>query len=349
MQSQSRAILKLVDKNLVSKDYVEYQFIQQSQIPTSHFQPGLPRLPIPELKLTCERYLAAQRPLLIDESYTKTETNVNRFRDGVGKQLQRILKDYDGKNKHTSYISELWFDKYLRSRTPLPLNCNPILVFNNDDKPEYNDQLIRTTNLIVSSLRFYRTLKSELLQPDIYHLQPAKSDNERFNYIASKLPPKLAYIYAYFNKAFPLDMSQYPNLFQTTRIPEIDKDRLVDNPESKHITVQYKGHFYAFKVLTVSNDIIPASQILDNLKFILNDTIEPSKHPVGILTTLERNKWATIRHELAENGNETQLKTIDSALFHISLDDDMPGNDPCKITTQFLHGDGTNRFVYPTV
>ncbi|EFA11170.1 Carnitine O-palmitoyltransferase 2, mitochondrial-like Protein [Tribolium castaneum] len=344
LQNQSRAILKLLDKNLVNREYVEYQFIQQSQIPTSHFQSALPRLPIPELKLTCERYLAAQRPLLIDESYKKTEANVYRFRDGVGKQLQKILKDYDNKNKHTSYISELWFDKYLRSRSPLPLNCNPVLVLNNDDKPEYNNQLIRATNLIVSSLRFYRALKSELLHPEIFHLNPKKSDTERLNFVLSKLPPKLAYICAYFNKAFPLDMSQYPSLFQTTRIPETDKDRLVSCPESKHITVQYKGRFYSFEVLTVSNDIVSPTQIMDNIKFILSDKTDSDKFPIGVLTTLERNKWATIRHELAENGNEALLKTIDSALFHVCLDEETVGSDPYKITKQFLHADGANRW-----
>ncbi|XP_971442.3 carnitine O-palmitoyltransferase 2, mitochondrial [Tribolium castaneum] len=344
LQNQSRAILKLLDKNLVNREYVEYQFIQQSQIPTSHFQSALPRLPIPELKLTCERYLAAQRPLLIDESYKKTEANVYRFRDGVGKQLQKILKDYDNKNKHTSYISELWFDKYLRSRSPLPLNCNPVLVLNNDDKPEYNNQLIRATNLIVSSLRFYRALKSELLHPEIFHLNPKKSDTERLNFVLSKLPPKLAYICAYFNKAFPLDMSQYPSLFQTTRIPETDKDRLVSCPESKHITVQYKGRFYSFEVLTVSNDIVSPTQIMDKIKFILSDKTDSDKFPIGVLTTLERNKWATIRHELAENGNEALLKTIDSALFHVCLDEETVGSDPYKITKQFLHADGANRW-----
>jgi carnitine O-palmitoyltransferase 2 len=344
LQYSSRAIVKLLDKNLISKDYVEYQFIQQSQIPTLHFQSALPRLPIPELKLTCDRYLAAQRPLLIDESYRKTEANVQRFKEGVGKQLQKILKDYDNKNKDTSYISELWFDKYLKSRSSLPINCNPVLVLNNDDKPEYSTQLIRTSNLIISSLRFYRTLKSELLHPDIYHLNPKKSDTEKLRYLVSKLPPKLAYVCSYFYKSFPLDMSQYPNLFQSTRVPETDKDRLLQSPESRHITVQYKGHFYSFEVLTTNNDIVPASQIMENIKFILNDNIETNKFPIGVFTTLDRNKWATIRHNLAENGNETQLKIIDSALFNVCLDDNDVGNDPYDVTRQFLHGDGSNRW-----
>ncbi|KAJ8930445.1 hypothetical protein NQ314_016772 [Rhamnusium bicolor] len=107
-----------------------------------HFQQSLPRLPIPKLDLTCERYLAAQRPLLIDEAYRKTEFNVNQFKSSVGKQLQNMLKNYDKQNKHTSYISEFWFDSYLRDRKPIPINYNPMLVMHKDERPEYNDQLL---------------------------------------------------------------------------------------------------------------------------------------------------------------------------------------------------------------
>ncbi|KAJ3622693.1 hypothetical protein MTP99_018979 [Tenebrio molitor] len=83
---------------------------------------------------------------------------------------------------------------------------------------------------------------------------------------------------------------------------------------------------------------------MENIKFILNDNIETNKFPIGVFTTLDRNKWATIRHNLAENGNETQLKIIDSALFNVCLDDNDVGNDPYDVTRQFLHGDGSNRW-----
>lgn len=68
-------------------------------------------------------------------------------------ELQNELKNQDQKNKHTSYISEPWFDMYLRDRVPLPVNYNPLLVFVDDPKEEYNAQLIRTSNLLISSLR----------------------------------------------------------------------------------------------------------------------------------------------------------------------------------------------------
>lgn len=41
-------------------------------------------------------------------------------------------------------------------------------------------QLIRATNMIVSSMRMLKTLRAKILEPEIYHLFPEKSDNQRF-------------------------------------------------------------------------------------------------------------------------------------------------------------------------
>ncbi|VEN41671.1 unnamed protein product [Callosobruchus maculatus] len=339
-----QAIYKLIKNKLIPEEYASYQFMQHSKIPTMHFQKSLPRLPIPKMELTCERYLAAHKPLLIDEAYRKTESNVNQFKNTSGKQLQGMLKDYDKANKNSSYISEFWFDYYLRDRKPIPINYNPVLVMHKDERPEYMDQLIRTSNLIISSLRFYNSLRTGILEPEVFHINPKKSDTERFRSICSALPPSMSWYGAYLMNAYPLDMSQYPNLFHTTRIPETDKDRLFTNRNGRHITVQHKGHIYAIRVLCDNHDILPPEQILARLKLILEDDIPECEYPIGILTTLERNKWATLRHELAEDMNEQSLKLIDSALFNVCLDSEELKDDPYKLIRNFLHGDGGNRW-----
>lgn len=50
-------------------------------------------------------------------------------------------------------------------------------------------------------------------------------------------------------QAYPLDMSQYTNLFNSTRIPQKDKDRLHQDKSKKHILVMRKGNFYTVEVL----------------------------------------------------------------------------------------------------
>lgn len=130
----------------------DYQYIQKSIIPTMHFQRSLPRLPVPELKLTCARYLRAQQPLLSKYDYLRTKKIVEDFEQNEGNILQDMLKTKNNFNKNTSYITEEWFDMYLSDRIPLPINYNPLLVFKQSVN-EYNNQLLRSTNLLISSLR----------------------------------------------------------------------------------------------------------------------------------------------------------------------------------------------------
>lgn len=102
-------------------------FMQDSVIPTMHYQPSLPRLPIPDLDKTCERcvgererehvlnparhpacthrYLYSVKPLVSPEQFATTAALVEEFRTGQGKELQAALVAHDKANSHTSYIS----------------------------------------------------------------------------------------------------------------------------------------------------------------------------------------------------------------------------------------------------
>lgn len=139
-------------------------------------------------------------------------------------------------------------------------------------------------------------------------------------------------------------MSQYKNLFNTTRIPEIGKDRIFHDPSAKHLLVLRKGHFYTFDVLDANGCIRNPKEIAACLKVILEDDRPPNKHPVGILTTSERDEWAQTRSHLNETGNREILKKIDSALFAMILDDEVIGTDHNKLIKTYLHSHGTNRW-----
>ena len=56
------------------------RYIQRSRVPMLHFQPSLPRLPIPKLSETCSRYLDSVKPVTSSqEVYSRTEAAVNEF------------------------------------------------------------------------------------------------------------------------------------------------------------------------------------------------------------------------------------------------------------------------------
>ena len=54
-------------------------YLQNSKIPTMHFQKSLPRLEIPKLEDTLERYMKSQEPLLTPEQYEKTNKISKNF------------------------------------------------------------------------------------------------------------------------------------------------------------------------------------------------------------------------------------------------------------------------------
>lgn len=110
--------------------------------------------------------------------------------------------------------------------------------------------------------------------------------------------------------AFPLDMSQYGNLFNSTRLPRVGKDELIsynDDSITNHVLVLRRGHAYKLKciddggmifgcccgwakpVLAILGNPIPVAQLKQGLHEIISDTRPPPSHPVGYLTTMKRS------------------------------------------------------------
>ncbi|XP_064632032.1 carnitine O-palmitoyltransferase 2, mitochondrial-like [Lineus longissimus] len=319
------------------------QYLHRSIVPTDHFQRSLPRLPIPKLEDTCQRYLNAQQALLSDNEFKKTRGLVDKFRNGTGLDLHNELVTKDKQNKHTSYISEPWSDMYLSSRLPIVLNFNPFISFFADPCKANMDPAIRTTNVLITSLKFQRSLNENVLAPEIFHLNPAKSDTDQFKKVMRFIPKGLSWYGAYLYKAFPLDMSQFKNLFSSTRVPRLGKDEIVSYKDSRHVVVMKRGNFYVFDILDKDGNIAPPSEILAKVQHILNDNCAPAKHPLGYLSAEERNTWASVREKLLNAGNEEALQLIDSGLFCFCFDDENP-KDPNHLTKMFLHGNGANRW-----
>ncbi|KAE8610251.1 hypothetical protein XENTR_v10012059 [Xenopus tropicalis] len=319
------------------------EYVQRSIVPTMHFQKSLPRLPIPKLEDTIKRYLNAQRPLLDDVQFKKTEQLALNFQNGVGKQLHEELVQQDKQNKHTSYISGPWFDMYLCARESIVLNFNPFISFTPDPRPDYNRQLIRATNMTVSAMRFLKTMRAGYLEPEIFHLNPAKSDTLTFRKLIRFVPSSLSWYGAYMVNAYPLDMSQYFRLFNGTRIPKPNRDELWTDEKGRHLLVLRKGNFYVFDVIDKDGNIVKASEIQAHLQHILSDTTPAPEFPLGYLTSEERNTWAVLRQKLLNNGNQEALAKVDSAVFCLCLDD-FPVEDRVSLSHNMLHGSGLNRW-----
>lgn len=323
-----------------------YQYLQRSKIPTDKFQRSLPRLKIPNLDKTCERYLAALDPIFAEDTrLTQTRTTTNEFKNGIAKQLHQKLLDYDKTVKHTSYINDFWFDMYLSSRIPLPLNFNPFLAWKDAQKNELNDQLVRSTNFLISAARFKRSLEENILEPEVFHLNPKKTaKSPLYRDLMSMSPNSIATYLSFAFKAFPLDMSQYKNLFNSTRIPRQGKDEILksDPKTNRHVLIIKDGQLYTFDLLDTNGDLNSPEYIYANLCQIRNQP-KPDKDFLSIceLTTAERDFWAGEREHLINisGKNMENLAKLDSAMFVLCLDNvTFEENQTIEGAHNFLHG-----------
>uniref|UniRef100_A0A915ETU4 Choline/carnitine acyltransferase domain-containing protein n=1 Tax=Ditylenchus dipsaci TaxID=166011 RepID=A0A915ETU4_9BILA len=266
---------------------------------------------------SCRRYLNAVQAVVSETEFKESEKVVKEFLNGEGLELHKELLAYDKQNKHTSYISKPWFDLYLESRVPVPVNYNPFMMFAPDPDPAFNNQLVRATNFVLAMGRFKKSLDAECLAPEVFHLNPKKSDTAMFRRVCRILPSNVSWFGAVAFKAFPLDMSQYPSLFGGNRIPQKGKDRLHLNRDSRHFLVARNGNFYTVDLFD-SDGKLHRPEVVHGY----------------------RDTWAHVRQELMASGDENaiSLRQIDDALFLLCLDD-LDSKDPIRLVGSLLCGD----------
>ncbi|KAG6163848.1 hypothetical protein E4U47_001294 [Claviceps purpurea] len=259
-------------------------------------QDKLPKLPIPHLASTCDKYLEALKPLQSPRERAETEHAVRDFLSTDGPDLQEKLKKY-ARGK-TSYIEQFWYDSYLNFDNPVVLNLNPFFLLEDDPTPARNNQVTRAASLVVSALEFIRAVRKEELPPDTV-------------------------------KGQPLCMYQFSRLFGTARVPTEHGCQIVQDPEAKHIVVICHGQIYWFDVLDQDSDVIMTEKdIAVNLRTITEDAAQTpiqdaAKGALGVLSTENRKTWSGLRDILtrdAESNNADCLNIVDSALFALCLD-----------------------------
>uniref|UniRef100_A0A8C3A151 Carnitine O-palmitoyltransferase 1, muscle isoform n=1 Tax=Cyclopterus lumpus TaxID=8103 RepID=A0A8C3A151_CYCLU len=121
------------------------------------FQASLPRLPVPSVDDTIQRYLESVRPLLNSDQYNQMEMLANDFKDSKAARLQRylILKSWWG----TNYVSDWWEEYiYLRGRGPIMVNSNFYIMDLLYMTPTHR-QAARAGNVVHAMLQYRRKLE----------------------------------------------------------------------------------------------------------------------------------------------------------------------------------------------
>eukprot|EP00112_Aurelia_sp_Birch-Aquarium-sp1_P011405 Seg2398.5 transcript_id=Seg2398.5/GoldUCD/mRNA.D3Y31 product="Carnitine O-acetyltransferase" protein_id=Seg2398.5/GoldUCD/D3Y31 len=103
---------------------------------------SLPRLPVPPLQQTTEKYLLSVKPLLDEDEFKCTTAMVNDFRKpgGVGEQLQDKLVSRS--NKMENWLAEWWDDvAYFGYESPVVVHSSPGITFPKQNFASKMDQL----------------------------------------------------------------------------------------------------------------------------------------------------------------------------------------------------------------
>ncbi|KAM8861501.1 carnitine O-palmitoyltransferase 1, muscle isoform 2-T3 [Synchiropus picturatus] len=278
------------------------------------FQASLPRLPVPSVDDTIDRYLESVRPLLDNKQYSQMEMLAKEFQDKEAAQLQRylILKSWWA----TNYVSDWWEEFiYLRGRSPIMVNSNFYIMDLLYVTPTHR-QAARAGNVVHAMLQYRRKLE--------------RGEHAPLRALGT----------------VPMCSTQMERMFNTTRIPGIETDILQHLTDRKHLVVYHKGRFFQLWLYTGGRHLLP-SELEVQFQRILSDASEPlpGELKLAALTAGNRVPWAQARIKYFSQGaNKVSLDVIESAAFFLALDDEPQGYDVAKSNSldgyakSLLHG-----------
>ncbi|KAM9308557.1 peroxisomal carnitine O-octanoyltransferase [Gastrophryne carolinensis] len=294
---------------------------------TFQYQDSLPPLPVPSLEESLAKYQESVKPFLTEQEYERTREIVQNFREGIGGELHSRLLERARTQKN--WLEEWWLNAaYLDVRTPSQLNVNfggPAPYLEHYWPPKLGTQLERGAIATWYTLKYWDLLRSERLG---VHKAGSK----------------------------PLDMNQFRYMFNTCKIPGVERDSIVNyfKTESEgscpnHLIAQCRGRIFTFDAV-LDGQILSPPEIQRQLSYILNlCQSQPDGVGVSALTTEERTRWALSRDHLIrlDPKNLTNLERIQSGLFVVSIDEEDPHGTPedySQIAYKALAGDPTVRW-----
>ncbi|MEU4166832.1 choline/carnitine O-acyltransferase [Streptomyces sp. NPDC026665] len=281
---------------------------------------SLPRVPLPTLEASCERFLAWCTPLLTADERSATEAEVAAFLrpDGPGRVLHAALEEYDATEGVHSWLDTFWPYRYLGRRDRIALNANFFFLFQDSGQA----QVERAAGLVAGALNYKRQLDQGLIPPLV-------------------------------QRGAPQSMVQNKFLFSTTRIPGAQQDTVRapyteewPGPSgARHVVVFFRGAMFRLDVL--GPDGVPHSleDIEAGLRAVMKADAAGAETSVGHLTTMARAEWAAARESLraCHPRNADALDDVETALFCVALEDFAPADvqDACD---ELLYGDRGNRW-----
>ncbi|KAI7898886.1 acyltransferase ChoActase/COT/CPT [Cokeromyces recurvatus] len=284
--------------------------------PMLKYQANLPKLPVPALSATLQKYLKTVRPLLDDTQYSQTEKAVKEFEQpgGLGHELQKRLLARANDPTIVNWMEDWWLDSaYMGYRDPVVIYVSYFFMYKDDKLRKLPAQ--RAAAIATAALEFKKQIVDKTLSVEM-----AKGE--------------------------PMCMDSYKYMFNNCRIPKKPSDYEVsfDPATNNHIVVIRKNKFFVIDTIHQGQQLSTA-ELQHQIQNIMDEAGTSKSLPVGVLTSDNRDKWTEYRDRLisADPENAKLLEKIESSDFVICLDDQSPftrdeGSRAC------WHGDGRNRF-----
>nr|CDS32227.1 carnitine O palmitoyltransferase 2 [Hymenolepis microstoma] len=249
-------------------------------------------------------------------------------------------------------MTKLRTESLFKDRDPIILRNSAYVIYHSLISPGYNDSVIRAANLIYSSLRFFESLRHNKLNIDLSsNPRPSFISSRIFDRFINLLPSLCATYGAYLFGVFPLDISSYHHLFQSSLIPSFDMDRLNKFSDSRHIVVINQGAFYFFDVFDHQGRMISCEQLVSNLVFIRSLPRSRTHKPsLGLITTMNRDDAAKARNRLsrldghAEGLNTRNLQLLDSAILTLVISDEASKDLSLQVSSALTNPNGSQWF-----
>ena len=301
---------------------------------TFQMQSALPRLPVPRLEDSLERYLRSLEPILRQKevlgelpSGSTAESEMQQRRtwakelieSGVGPRLNERLVDVDQTTENNWFDDRFWLLKaYHEWRAPLLVNsnwwnmfmpdpCMPAELSERVDAPAYTQEAIDLQNWdgIEYGLRraTWITYRATLYKIALDR-QTIKPDASR---------------------AGAFCMHQYSRMFGVTRIPNRPADHNTAtsiSAASRHVTVLVRDNVYELPVIDEHGEIFPLTAIEKALQDIVADAKQAKGDGIPVMTCDDRDAWTKAREHLLSLGpqNRQSLQSIQTSLFVLALD-----------------------------
>lgn len=289
-------------------------------------QDRLPRLPIPPLKRTIDRYLESIVPIAGDDAValSDTHTKAGKFLH-VADRLQERLVAYE-KTEPNSWLEKWWLEMaYMSWREGLCINSSYWLAFA-DDPHAY--EVVSAPSMLLPNTPEYNagTVLDSKEYSDFQVRRAAKFIQKAIDYKelidAGRLPIDRT-------RAGPLCMHQYNLIFGMTRIPRMGCDELRQDKVtvgSCTIIVVVEDQLYSVKVYDDAGHRKQDGDLEAELNAVVADLQERRQSgdldpPVTVLTAGHRDRWATA-YEILEKDpfSLATLKAIQESLLVVSLD-----------------------------